>query len=384
MDSQACSMRLQQDVHPADAPNAIAAIGPQQQHPGQQQARLQQLMCDGDAAFVAGRWQECERIYRQGLPLTAGHIMAVLFCQYRVQEGLGLLQQLLADTMQAIAAQQAVAQSSFAMVGPENDAAVGTADSPTAAADEVVSAGCLPDLRPLQLLHLGMQLAATLSGLTADVLLAAVSGTAGSAAAAGVRSPCIFPTPLHWSKWVKQHTSEQGIMDPCRWQLTGGMVVELVAESVLADLSKQIRPSKLDSATSLHQQTAQYAAARAAGLLLLSEVVAAEAEGVPLPQDLPHLLTEAIATTQLPVDTATADAADASAAVTEPAGSSGMWQEAAVLAVSCGTVLQQVHIHAHMAELFDEAARCVTTSWCLVTVTWQCFWSLPVDVAGPG
>lgn len=139
--------------------------------------------------------------------------MQVLFCQYRVQEALALLRQLLADTMQAVAAQQVADTSASATGGNVTKAAAGGVIGYTAAAAEAVSA---IDVQPLQVLHLGMRLAAALSGLTADVLLSAVSGCAGcdaaatspgAATAAGL--PCIFPTPLHWSSWVKHHIAEQ-------------------------------------------------------------------------------------------------------------------------------------------------------------------------------
>lgn len=141
------------------------------------------------------------------------------------------------------------------------------------------------------------------------------------------------------------------------------MAVELVPESVLADLSKQVHRKQLNSHVLMLHQTAKHAVARAAGLLLLSEVLAAEAEGVPLPQDLPHVLTEAIANTQLPPDTAKPKhSKGANAAVKVAAGGVGMWQHAAVLAVTCGAILQRVQFQAHMTEASDEAARCALGS----------------------
>lgn len=133
-----------------------------------------------------------------------------------MHEVLALLQHLLADTMQAVAAQQ-TAEQSLPATAPIGD--IHGADAGVAGCDTVNDLGADPALLPptqafteklhLQMLHMSIQLAATLSGFITDVLLSAVAGVGGTAAASlaeGV-TPCIFPTPSYWSRWVTGHTA---------------------------------------------------------------------------------------------------------------------------------------------------------------------------------
>jgi hypothetical protein len=39
-----------------------------------------QQLTAGDAAFLAGRWQDCEAAYTEALPLAAGHLVSVSSC----------------------------------------------------------------------------------------------------------------------------------------------------------------------------------------------------------------------------------------------------------------------------------------------------------------
>lgn len=141
-----------------------------------------------------------------------------------------------------------------------------------------------------------------------------------------------------------------------KWDLSAGMAVELLPGPILASLPQQgnlagmphCSNSSCWPASSLH--VLRDAAARAAGLLLLSEVLAAEAAGVPLPEDLPQLFTDAVAHTVLP-------AAGGSAGSSSSASGMVMWQHAAVLACSCSRLIRELQMSGSLAEAFNVAAR---------------------------
>jgi hypothetical protein len=242
-----------------------------------------QQLALGDKAFLSGRWQESEAAYREALPLSAGHLVSVssrmlphrcstscsinpqhertdvqhswvqhssvyilcsivrmhlttcplpcvddavqlLLCQYKLQEALALLQQLLVYVFEAQQAWRASlgsgSLSDNAPTAAEAEAAacdkqpIGTAATAELAAEYSAAASMAAAAGPVeqqQVLQLAVGLAAALTGLTADVLLAAVRGAGGAAAAfKGPTSlPCIFPTPLHWSKWLKHSEQQQ-------------------------------------------------------------------------------------------------------------------------------------------------------------------------------
>lgn len=153
--------------------------------------------------------------------------MQLLLCQYKLQEALAVLQQLLQDVFEAQQAWRASSMSGQSSNTPaEADASISaaagsgqsglgsvtaewsadTAPAPPAAAG--IEAAELQQQHPL--LQVAMRLAAALTGLMGDVLLAAVRDAGGTAAGCQgpPRLPCIFPTPLHWSKWLK-HSEQQ-------------------------------------------------------------------------------------------------------------------------------------------------------------------------------
>jgi hypothetical protein len=146
-----------------------------------------------------------------------------------------------------------------------------------------------------------------------------------------------------------------------KWDLSAGMAVELLPSAVLASLSLQgslegLQDSSRSScwpASSLH--VLKDAAARAAGLLLLSEVLAAEAAGVPLAEDLPQLFTDAVAHTVLPAAGGGAGSGGSSSSSMAPG--LNMWQHAAVLACSCSRLVRELQMSNNLAEAFDVAAR---------------------------
>ncbi|KAF6266529.1 hypothetical protein COO60DRAFT_1632637 [Scenedesmus sp. NREL 46B-D3] len=266
-----------------------------------------QQLAAGDESFLAGRWQETEAAYTNALPLATGHLVSVLLCQHKLPEALALLQQLL--------------------------------------------------------------LAAGLTGLTAGVLLAAVQDAGGTAAGCLGQPtlPCTSPTPLHWTKWLKHSGQQQA-----KWDLTAGMAVELLPDAVLDSLSQQLSLQGLQDSSCgscpagrpLH--VLRHAAARAAGLLLLlSEVLAAEAEGVQLPEDLPQLFTHAVAHVALPAAIGSAVSGSSSSSSMAPGLS--MWQHAAVLACSCSRVIRELQMSRSLAEAFDH----LMDQQCQVTVLAQ-------------
>lgn len=149
----------------------------------------------------------------------------------------------------------------------------------------------------------------------------------------------------------------QGFVDSCNWQLSAGMAVELVPATVLTSMSQQLSISQLGRAGSTLQHAARFAIARAAGLLLMSEVLAAEVDGTPLPEDLPQLLVDVVADTAVPCQQVLDTGVQHNAGPGDE--SACMWRHAAILAVSCGTVLQQLQLQPGLTAVFDEAARWV-------------------------
>jgi hypothetical protein len=163
----------------------------------------------------------------------------VLLCQYKLQEALAVQQQLLVDVFEAQQAWRASCMSSHAGNNLHTAEASTSADAGDEQAAESAAAGdCSGDLEPAaaspaaasvgkreqqqqqqQVLQLAVRLAAALSGLTADVLLAAVQNAGAEAAVAAHTAdgpvprklPCIFPTPLHWSKWLKSDSEQVGV-----------------------------------------------------------------------------------------------------------------------------------------------------------------------------
>jgi hypothetical protein len=143
------------------------------------------------------------------------------------------------------------------------------------------------------------------------------------------------------------------------------MAVELLPDAVLASLARQLNlqglqdKSSASASGSVHVLRA--AAGRAAGLLLLSEVLAAEAEGLPLPEDLPQLFIDAVAHTALPAATS-CTSADSSSSSRSTASCLSMWQHAAVLACSCSRVMRELQMSSSLAQAFNVAARQVTSN----------------------
>jgi hypothetical protein len=146
-----------------------------------------------------------------------------------------------------------------------------------------------------------------------------------------------------------------------KWELTAGMAVELLPDAVLASLAQQLSlqglqdksSGNVSASSSVH--VLRGAAARAAGLLLLSEVLAAEAEGLPLPEDLPQLFINAVAHTALPAATGCTSSSRSTASCLS------MWQHAAVLACSCSRVMRELQMSSSMEQAFDVAARQVAS-----------------------
>jgi hypothetical protein len=144
-----------------------------------------------------------------------------------------------------------------------------------------------------------------------------------------------------------------------KWRMTAGMAVELLPGAIIASLPHQANMQSLQHnscsgscpAVSLH--SLRHAAARAAGWLLLSEVLAAEAEGVPLPEDLPQLFTDAVTHTVLP-------AAGSSSSSSSVNAGQFLWQHAAVLACSCSRLVRELQMSNSLSEAFDVAARQVS------------------------
>jgi hypothetical protein len=151
-----------------------------------------------------------------------------------------------------------------------------------------------------------------------------------------------------------------------KWELTAGMAVELLPDAVLATLAQQLNlqglqdKSSSSGSASSSVHVLRGAAARAAGLLLLSEVLAAEAEGMPLPEDLPQLFIDAVAHTALPASNG-CTSADSTSSSRSTASRLSLWQHAAVLACSCSRVMRELQMSSSTAQTFDVAARQVAS-----------------------
>jgi hypothetical protein len=143
------------------------------------------------------------------------------------------------------------------------------------------------------------------------------------------------------------------------------MAVELLPDAVLASLAQQLNLQGLQDKTSSSCRASgsvhalRGVAARAAGLLLLSEVLAAEVGGVPLPEDLPQLFTDAVAHIAVP-GTSGCPSADSSSSSNAPGLS--LWQHAAVLACSCSRVSRELQMSSSLTQAFDVAARQVAST----------------------
>jgi hypothetical protein len=146
----------------------------------------------------------------------------LLLCQYKLQDALALLQQLLIDVFEAQQAWRASSACSQTGTTPAaadvaaecTELPMGTAGTADAAAECTAAASMAAAAGPVeqqQLLQLAVRLAAALMGQTADVLLAAArdAGSAAAGCQGPPNLPCIFPTPLHWSRWLKHSEQQQ-------------------------------------------------------------------------------------------------------------------------------------------------------------------------------
>lgn len=283
--------------------------------------------------------------------------LQLYICQYRLLEALALIQQLLADVFEAQNANHRSSMASLSTaatrVGPCGAEAV-----KIVIAEECTSA---PEQQQHQqqhqdVLQLAQRLAATLAGMTADVLFAAARGagsSSGMAPAAALQLPCIFPTPLCWTRWMR-HTADQ----QAKWELKAGMAVELLPGGILAALPQQLtRHPVADSSDPALLHAVRDAAARASGLLLLSEVLAAKAEGNPLPDDLPELLMQAVADSPLPGSAFNSSWDGGGCGGGSMVAGQCLWQQAAVLACGCSAIVRELQMRTSLADAFDTAAR---------------------------
>jgi hypothetical protein len=150
----------------------------------------------------------------------------LLLCQYKLQGALAVQQQLLLDVFEAQqawrasslcgqtddtpAAKETITSAAACSEQSAGDAATADWSADSAHESPATSAVQAVELQPPQVLQVAAQLAAALTGLMADVLLAVVRDAGGIAAGGDgpPKLPCIFPTPLHWSKWLK-HSEQQ-------------------------------------------------------------------------------------------------------------------------------------------------------------------------------
>eukprot|EP00775_Hariotina_reticulata_P007920 gene7920-8116_t len=282
----------------------------------------------------------------------------LLLCQYQTRRALSLIQQLLADLIEAWQ-RKSGGEDNTAAGGKLVDVADVALDFSTVLPGAVAMAGSTDgqDQRAAaahvdatsdasQMLHLATKLLAAAIGITADSLLAAlrVQGPGEMSGGSLDKLPCMFPTPDHWTMWLKDNVQQQKSMP--------GMAVQLQPGPLLEDLHSSVSGAAVIRLTSLH--AARDVAVRAAGLLLMSEVLAA-AVGVTgdLQLDVPELLADAL--TQVTCSSGRCGAGMQS-------WGRPLWKHAAVLSVSCGAVAADIWGRAPPMVLingFDEAARSV-------------------------
>lgn len=153
--------------------------------------------------------------------------MQLLLCQYQTRQALSLIQQLLADLIEAWQRQSGGEDKTEAggkLVDVADVALDFSTGLPNAAAMAGNTAGQGQRAAAAHLdaasdaskvLHLATKLLAAATGATADALLSAlrVEGSGEMSGGTVGKLPCMFPTPEHWTMWLKDSMQQQQVRE---------------------------------------------------------------------------------------------------------------------------------------------------------------------------